>query len=292
MKYKVLLMGNNKMIINEFFTYMDFSFECFSTSDRYDDIVNHIKYIRPHALVYCLHGENPDDIKRFVNVQEKIAASKASVVVVGDDEDCRLFENVASSVEAKMFHRPLTTQKLEEGLIKFLKEKYPEDVQEKRSVMVTESELKTKDVMRVAEELLAQLAKEEEKEKREQAAAVKRKHILVVDDDSSVLKLLKGYLAERYDVATAISGKIALKFLETKKTDMVLLDYEMPNENGAEVLAKIRENANTANLPVVFLTGVTERKKILEVLSMKPQGYLTKPIDMEKLSSTIKGVLK
>lgn len=292
MKYKVLLMGNNKMIINEFFTYMDFSFECFSTSDRYDDIVNHVKYIKPHALVYCLSGENPDDLKRFVNVQEKIAASQVSIVVVGDDEDCRLFENVASSVEAKMFHRPLTTQKLEEGLLKLLKEKYPENVQEKRTVMVTESELKTKDVMRVAEELLAQLAKEEEKEKKEQAEAVKRKHILVVDDDSSVLKLLKGYLTERYDVATAISGKIALKFLETKKTDMVLLDYEMPNENGAEVLAKIRENPNTANLPVVFLTGVTERKKILEVLMMKPQGYLTKPIDMEKLSSTIKGVLK
>lgn len=292
MKYKVLLMGNNKMIINEFFTYMDFSFECFSTSDRYDDIVNHVKYIKPHALVYCLSGENPDDLKRFVNVQEKIAASQISIVVVGDDEDCRLFENVASSVEAKMFHRPLTTQKLEEGILKLLKEKYPENVQEKRTVMVTESELKTKDVMRVAEELLAQLAKEEEKEKKEQAEAVKRKHILVVDDDSSVLKLLKGYLTERYDVATAISGKIALKFLETKKTDMVLLDYEMPNENGAEVLAKIRENPNTANLPVVFLTGVTERKKILEVLMMKPQGYLTKPIDMEKLSSTIKGVLK
>lgn len=292
MKYRVLLMGNNKMIINEFFTYMDFSFECFSTSDRYDDIVNHVKYIRPHALVYCLHGENPDDLKRFVNVQEKIAASRVSIVVVGDDEDCRLFENIASSVEARIFHRPLTTQRLEEGLVKFLQEKYPEDEQEKRSVMLNESEIKTRDVMRVAEELLAQLAREEEKEKKEQAKEVKRKHILVVDDDSSVLKLLKGYLAERYDVATAISGKIALKFLETKKTDMVLLDYEMPNENGAEVLAKIRENANTANLPVVFLTGVTERKKILEVLSMKPQGYLTKPIDMEKLSSTIKGVLK
>lgn len=285
-------MGNNKMIINEFFTYMDMSFECCSTSDRYDDIVNHVKYIHPHALVYCLHGENPDDLKRFVNVQEKISASRVAIVVVGDDEDCRLFENVASSVEAKMFHRPLTSQRLEEGLVKFLKEKYPEDTEVKRSVTVTESELKTKDVMRVAEELLAQLAKEEEREKKEQAEAVKRKHILVVDDDSSVLKLLKGYLTERYDVATAISGKIALKFLETKRTDLVLLDYEMPNENGAEVLAKIRENANTAGLPVVFLTGVTERKKILDVLAMKPQGYLTKPIDMEKLSSTIKGVLR
>ncbi|MDE7198754.1 MAG: response regulator [Lachnospiraceae bacterium] len=292
MKYKVLLMGNNKMIINEFFTYMDMSFECFSTSDRYDDVVNHVKYIHPHALVYCLHGENPDDLKRFVNVHEKISASRVAIAVVGDDEDCRLFENIASSVEARLFHRPLTSQKLEEGLVKYLKEKNPEGVQEKKTVTVTESELKTKDVMRVAEELLAQLAKEEEKEKKELAEAVKRKHILVVDDDSSVLKLVKGYLAERYDVATAISGKIALKFLETKKTDMVLLDYEMPNENGAEVLAKIRQNASTANLPVVFLTGVTERKKILEVLAMKPQGYLTKPIDMEKLSSTIKGVLK
>ncbi len=292
MKYKVLLMGNNKMIINEFFTYMDMSFECFSTSDRYDDVVNHVNYIHPHALVYCLHGENPDDLKRFVNVHEKISASRIAIVVVGDDEDCRLFENIASSVEARLFHRPLTSQKLEEGLVKYLKEKNPEGVQEKKTVTVTKSELKTKDVMRVAEELLAQLAKEEEKEKKELAEAVKRKHILVVDDDSSVLKLVKGYLAERYDVATAISGKIALKFLETKKTDMVLLDYEMPNENGAEVLAKIRQNASTANLPVVFLTGVTERKKILEVLAMKPQGYLTKPIDMEKLSSTIKGVLK
>lgn len=291
MKYKVLLMGNNKMIINEFFTYMDNNFECVSTSDRYDDIINHVKYIHPDVLVYCLHGENPDDLKRFVNVERSIEEERIPIVVVGDDEDCRQFENIANSVEARMFHRPLSNQMLEEGIIKFLKEKLPAG-QEKRSVTVTESTLKTEDVMRVAEELLAQLAKEEEKEKRARAEAAKRKHILIVDDDSSVLKLLKGYLAERYDVATAISGKIALKFLETKKTDMVLLDYEMPVDNGAAVLARIRENPRTKNLPVVFLTGVTDRRKIMEVVAMKPQGYLTKPIDMEKLSSTIKGVLR
>lgn len=190
-----------------------------------------------------------------------------------------------------MFRKPLSSQKLEEGIVKLLKEKRPNAGEESRSVTVARDDIKTKDVMRVAEQLLAQIAKEEEKEKALQGEAERKKHILVVDDDSSVLKLLKGYLAERYDVATAISGKIALKFLETKKTDMVLLDYEMPAENGAEVLAKIRENQATANLPVVFLTGVTDKKKILEVLALKPQGYLTKPIDMEKLSSTIKGVL-
>ncbi len=292
MKYKILLTGNNKMVINEFFTYMDFSFECLSTSDRYDDIISHVKYVRPDALVYCLYGENPDDLKRFVNVENKIAAERIPIIIVGDPDDCMQFERIAPAMDVTVFRKPITSQKLEESIVKLLKEKRPEAVQEKRSVVVSESELKTKDVMRVAEQLLAQLAKEEENEKKAQVEAARRKHILVVDDDSSVLKLLKGYLAERYDVATAISGKIALKFLETKKTDIVLLDYEMPNENGAEVLAKIRENPNTANLPVVFLTGVTERKKIMEVLSMKPQGYLTKPIDMEKLSSTIKGVLR
>lgn len=291
MKYRVLLMGNNKMVINEFFTYMDFSFECFSTSDRYDDVINHVKYIHPDALIYCLYGENPDDLKRFVNVERKIAAERIPIVIVGDAEECDQFERIAPAMEVSIFRRPLSSQKLEEAIVKLLKEKRPESLREKRSVTVTESTLKTEDVMRVAEELLAQLAKEEEKEKKQMEEAARKKHILVVDDDSSVLKLLKGYLVERYDVATAISGKIALKFLETKKTDMVLLDYEMPGENGAEVFAKIRDNPATQNLPVVFLTGVTDRKKIMEVLGMKPQGYLTKPIDMEKLSSTIKGVL-
>lgn len=291
MKYKILLTGNNKMIINEFFTYMDFSFECLSTSDRYDDIVNHVKYIQPDAIVYCLYGENPDDLKRFVNVERKIAEKRIAIIIVGDSEECDQFERIAPTMEVNMFRKPLSSQKLEEGIVKLLKEKRPNAGEEGRSVTVARDDIKTKDVMRVAEQLLAQIAKEEEKEKALQAEAERKKHILVVDDDSSVLKLLKGYLAERYDVATAISGKIALKFLETKKTDMVLLDYEMLVENGAEVLVKIRENQATANLPVVFLTGVTDKKKILEVLALKPQGYLTKPIDMEKLSSTIKGVL-
>lgn len=291
MKYKVLLMGNNKMVINEFFTYMDFNFECFSTSDRYDDVINHVKYIHPDVLIYCLYGENPDDLKRFVNVERKIAEESIPIAIVGDVDECDQFVRIAPTMEVSIFRRPLSSQKLEESIVKLLKEKRPEGTREKRSVTVTESTLKTEDVMRVAEELLAQLAKEEEREKKQMEEAARKKHILVVDDDSSVLKLLKSYLVERYDVATAISGKIALKFLETKKTDLVLLDYEMPEENGAAVLAKIRENPATQNLPVVFLTGVTDRKKIMEVLTMKPQGYLTKPIDMEKLSSTIKGVL-
>ena len=88
-----------------------------------------------------------------------------------------------------------------------------------------------------------------------------RKHVLVVDDNSMMLKLIKEYLHETYDVATAVSGKIAMKFLERRMTNLILLDYEMPGENGPAVLEQLRANEATKDIPVVFLTGVTETKK-------------------------------
>lgn len=126
MKYKVLLTGNNKMVINEFFTYMDFSFECVSTSERYDDIINHIKYVQPDVLVYCLYGESPDDLKRFVNVEDKIAEERIPIVIVGDADECEQFVHIAPAMNVTIFRRPISTQKLEEGIVKLLKEKGPE----------------------------------------------------------------------------------------------------------------------------------------------------------------------
>ena len=110
---------------------------------------------------------------------------------------------------------------------------------------------------------------------------------MVIDDDPGMLKIIKEHLHENYDVATAISGKIAYKFLENKKTDLILLDYEMPNENGLQVLQNLRNNEELASIPVLFLTGINDREKIKKVMMMKPQGYLLKPIDKEKLLGTI-----
>ena len=126
MKYKVLLTGNNKMVINEFFTYMDFSFECVSTSERYDDIINHIKYVQPDVLVYCLYGENPDDLKRLSMWRARVSEEGIPIVVVGDADECEQFERIAPSMNVTIFRRPISTQKLEEGIVKLLKEKRPE----------------------------------------------------------------------------------------------------------------------------------------------------------------------
>lgn len=265
MAYKILLTGRNRIIINEFFTYMGAGFECMTTSDRYDDIMNHLKYMRPDVMVYCLYQEKPDDLKRFGNIERKMAERHIPCVIIGDSEECNEFLKLAPQMQPLVLKKPISSKAIEGAIVKLLEEYQKEE--------------------KPVEKQKAEPEKVPEEEKR-------RKHILVVDDDSSVLKLIKGFLSEHYDVATAINGKVALKFLETKSTDLVLLDYEMPEENGAAVLRKLRKQEKNKDLPVVFLTGVTDKDKIREVLSMKPQGYLLKPIDMERLSTTIKGILE
>lgn len=280
MKYKVLLTGNNKTIINEFFTYMDLTFECISTSDRYDDIMSHIKYVQPDVFVYCLYKERPDDLKRFANIERQIADRCIPLVIVGDSEDCDEFAKIAPLLEPLVLQKPITNQNIMDAITNLLK------TTRRNNHPNPEKQDEAEDTLQNARDMLAGM-----EETLNLVDPDRKKHILIVDDDSRVLRLLKSYLAGRYELATAINGKVAMRFLETKETDLVLLDYEMPTENGPAVLEKIRAHEKLKDLPVVFLTGVTEKNKIREVLALKPQGYLLKPVDMEKLSSTIKGII-
>lgn len=123
------------------------------------------------------------------------------------------------------------------------------------------------------------------------AEKIIKKHILVVDDDKDILRMLKSALEDKYDVTTVSSGRMAEKYLETKMSDLILLDYHMPGESGAEVLTKIRANSRLANIPVVFLTGVTDSDKVQQVLSINLQGYLLKPINMDRLFLLIRSLI-
>lgn len=282
MKYKILILGNNKNLINQFFDNMGQRLECISSSDRSGDIMNHIKYIQLDAFVFCLNGENFDTLKKMRNIMNELSRKKIPVFVIGDSRECSQFEKTITSVKADIIDKALVYRIIEEKIVRALEDNRRLGSRKETADMAAQIKADAADAVKEAEKIISQLDDKE---------ANRRKHILVVDDDSSVLKLIKSYLSGNYDVATAKSGKVALKFLETKKTDLVLLDYEMPGEKGPEVLSKIRADARTKNLPVVFLTGVTDKEKIQDVLAMKPQGYLLKPIDMMKLSSTIKNVL-
>lgn len=282
MKYKVIITSNNRNVINQFFDNIGQRLDCISTSERYEDMANHIKYVQPDGFIFCLNGENSDALKKYIGIVNELYRKKVPVFVIGDAKESAKFEKVITGVKPNMLDKSLPYRNIEEKIARVLGDnKMAEDnkAEAERASQIADS---AADAVKEAERILAKI---------DAAEANKKKHVLVVDDDSNVLKLIKNYLAGRYDVATAKSGKVAMKFLETKTTDLVLLDYEMPEEKGPEVLSKIRANIKTKDLPVIFLTGVTEKEKIQEVLSMKPQGYLLKPISMMKLSATIKSVI-
>ena len=103
-----------------------------------------------------------------------------------------------------------------------------------------------------------------------------KKKILIVDDDPAMTRMIKNLLSEKYNVFMAGSGMNAITFLARNMVDLILLDYEMPVISGAKVLEMIRSEAATSMIPVMFLTGKSDKQTVMEVLALKPVKYLLK----------------
>lgn len=293
MRYKALLCGKSNIIMDDFFSHLEGDFEALTTSLRYEDILNHFRYFTPDVIVYCMHKETDDAMGIFPSLKSKLSYHHIPLVIVGNEEECEEFQKKVYKMADLVLTKPITIRNIGEKVKKLVdtwKAELEKEEAEKAAKALEAAEAAQKDSEIIDMKTLIQ---EQEKADSSDVQPAKpkvpeKKHILVVDDDPMMLKLIKEQLKDTYTVATAISGAIALKFLETKRTDLIILDYEMPGENGADVLKKIRDNDATSNLPVLFLTGISDREKIKVVLGFKPQGYLLKPIDREKLLEIIK----
>ena len=118
-----------------------------------------------------------------------------------------------------------------------------------------------------------------------------KKRVMVIDDNPLLLRNMKHLLEKRYQVFIATSGEKALEFIPKKKPDIILLDYEMPGMDGRETFMKIKENPETRNIPVLFLTGISDKAHIYAALELEPAGYILKPAAEEKLFSQIEQAL-
>ena len=114
-----------------------------------------------------------------------------------------------------------------------------------------------------------------------------KKKILVVDDSGAMLRNIKGWLEEKYQVILANSGAMAIKYLATNRPDLVLLDYEMPVVDGRQVLEMIRTESEFCDVPVIFLTSKNDKESILRVMELKPEGYLLKTMEPDKIVQEI-----
>ena len=114
-----------------------------------------------------------------------------------------------------------------------------------------------------------------------------KKIVLVVDDSGAVLRNVKGWLEDKYQVVLANSGTMAIKYLSTNRPDLVLLDYEMPILDGRQVLQMIRSEMEFADIPVIFLTSKGDRESVMQVMMLKPDGYLLKTLPPEKIRQSV-----
>ena len=288
MKYKLLVAGSAASVIDDFFLKMTDNFEIMTTSMRHEDILLHIKYYKPHMFVFCIFNESRDDFYKMISLKYQMVRSRVYFALIGSQADCSDFERIAINVSDITLVKPLTAGAIENRLMGYLNSHHPLDMSTPNP-----DDGFAGDIQSPFQNLLPDVTDPSFLfgDSGIPAPVSTRRHILVVDDDVRMLKVLKEHLHNDFDVATAVSGKVAMKFLEKKHTDLILLDYEMPEEKGPDVLARIRANESTKNVPVIFLTGTTERDKIAKALIHKPQGYLLKPIDREKLLETITKVM-
>ncbi len=115
-----------------------------------------------------------------------------------------------------------------------------------------------------------------------------RKSILVVDDDPNYLALVREWLKDDYKVFMANSGLQAIKWLGKNTVDLILLDHEMPVTSGPQVLEMLRSDEETKGIPVMFLTGKSDKESVMAVVALKPEGYFLKTIHREELLEKMK----
>ncbi|WED22897.1 hybrid sensor histidine kinase/response regulator [Vibrio sp. JC009] len=108
--------------------------------------------------------------------------------------------------------------------------------------------------------------------------------VLVVDDTPENLKLMAGLLRKHYRIQLAKDGPKALSMVQSDSPpDLVLLDVMMPGMNGFEVLEKMRSHPTSENIPVIFVTALTDTKHAEQGLRGGAIDYITKPVDPEML---------
>lgn len=118
-----------------------------------------------------------------------------------------------------------------------------------------------------------------------------RKKVLVVDDVAVSLSVTEQALREQYEVITINSGNRALRYLRRETPDLILLDIRMDDMDGIETLKAIRAMKNGADIPVIMLTGKSDRISVLETAKLGIYDYMLKPFVAEELLHRVESAL-
>ena len=120
------------------------------------------------------------------------------------------------------------------------------------------------------------------------AQDIMKQTILVVDDTLFNIDLIKAALSGSYFIEAAVNGEMALKIVEDKKPDLILLDIMMPEMDGYEVCKRLKANAATRDIPVIFLTAKSEVADETKGFEHGAVDYITKPVSLPILRARVR----
>ncbi len=117
----------------------------------------------------------------------------------------------------------------------------------------------------------------------------KKDCIFIIDDNLDNIKLLERILLDlNYSVRVAVRGASALKSIQLEQPDLILLDLKMPDMDGYEVCKKLKNNQQTKNIPVIFISALDDIEIKERVLNAGGIDYITKPFQINEISTRIK----
>ncbi|GHS95512.1 hypothetical protein AGMMS50276_11440 [Synergistales bacterium] len=142
-------------------------------------------------------------------------------------------------------------------------------------------------ILRALENIHETLTIAHDKEASSMTSDMTRKTVMMIDDSLANLKIGKSALGEIYTVLTAVSAEKMFDLLERHCPELILLDIDMPGMDGYDAIQKLKENPKTRDIPVIFLTGVTDSENEKKGLDLGAVDYIQKPFSPDNLRSRV-----
>lgn len=260
MMKKVLLLGDLNKVMGNLNKYLSTEMQTQMCPDKLDILTAMLDIYTPNLFLIFLHGREIME-KRIVDYLCENCPN-IPILLLGKSEECKFYQEKYDAENVHYVVRPTTLGALLQRCEILLNGSEDEELQDDMS-----------------------------QESTEENEDVPRKCILAADDNGVFLRSLKGMLEKHYDVIVATSGEMALSQAKKKMPNLILLDYEMPGWDGKKTFEEIRKEESLKDIPVVFLTAVSDKKHIQDVLELKPAGYLLKPINQQRIFRTIEEAL-
>lgn len=250
----ILLIGDLNNTLGNIYKSLVDSYRVQLSKIELDEVEGMVKIVEPDLAIISMYGVTGFD--RRILEHLKNLDIRIPVIFIGTFEECKEYITTYNDSFFKFLERPVTQ----------------------------------KDLLKKCEEML-NFAVGKNKLLKDYEEDEKKKKILVIDDSGVFLRTMKSLLEPGYETILAKSGEKGVAIAADEKPDLILLDYEMPGWDGKETLEQLRMNEVTEKIPVIFLTGVSDKNHIIEVLKMQPQGYILKPVDSNELDKKIQEVI-